>query len=443
MSSRRSFLASLATAAGTTAAFAHPAAAEAARQFGSLTPRRLEAILEAFASERRPATDAAHDEDLWREVQQAFRVDRTLVNLNNGGVSPAPGIVQDAMARHLAYSNEAPVRNMWRLLEPQKEGVRQRLARSFGCDPEEMAITRNASEGLQTCQLGFDLAPGDEVLTTDQDYPRMLTTFEQRVRREGIVLTKFPVPVPAEDPDEIVRLFEERITDRTRLILMCHMINITGQILPVRAVVEMARDREIPVIVDGAHAYAHFDFKHGDLDCDYYATSLHKWLFAPFGTGFLYVRRNRIADLWPLMASPETLDSDIRKFEEIGTHPCPNYLAIGVALTFHEGIGAARKEARLVYLRDTWARELLPEDRIRLNTSLKPGFAAGIANVAVEGVDPGALANWLWDRHRIIVTPIGHPDCRGLRISPSVYTTMEELDRFVEAMRHAVRHGMG
>jgi isopenicillin-N epimerase len=248
--------------------------------------------------------------------------------------------------------------------------------------------------------------------------------------------------VPAEEPDEIVRRFEQRITARTRLILMCHMINITGQILPVRPVVEMARARGIPVIVDGAHAYAHFDFRHGDLGCDYYATSLHKWLFAPFGTGFLYVRRDRIPDLWPLMASPESLDPDIRKFEEVGTHPCPNYLAIGVALTFHEGIGAARKEARLVHLRDTWARELLKEDRVRLHTSLEPGFAAGIANVQVEGIEPSELAGWLWESHRIIVTPIGHPDCPGLRISPSVYTTMEELDRFVEAMRRAIRHGI-
>jgi isopenicillin-N epimerase len=415
------------------------AAADAA---AFLLPDRLEGVVEAFAGDTRPAAEAARDEPLWREVQQAFTVDRSLVNLNNGGVSPSPAVVQEAMQRYLAYSNEAPVYTMWRVLEPQKEGLRQRLARSFGCDVEEMAITRNASEGLQICQLGFDLAAGDEVLTTDQDYPRMLTTFDQRMRREGIVVKTFPIPVPAEDPDEIVRLFEERITDRTRLILMCHMINITGQILPVKPVVEMARRRGIPVIVDGAHAFAHFDFDHADLECDYYATSLHKWLFAPFGTGFLYVRKDKIPDLWPLMASAEHQVSNIRKFEEIGTHPCPNYLAIGAALTFHQGIGPARKEARLVHLRDTWARELLEEDRVSLNTSLEPGFAAGIANVAVDGIEPGELANWLFREHRIIVTPIGHPDCRGLRISPSVYTTMEELERFVEAMRRAVREGI-
>jgi isopenicillin-N epimerase len=439
LTDRRTFLGAVA-GAGVAAAL-QPArlAAEAA---AFLRPDRLEGVVSTFVADDRSAPDAARDEDLWREVQQAFTVDRSLVNLNNGGVSPAPGVVQDAMRRYLAYANEAPVYTMWRVLEPQKEAVRDRLARSFGCDPEELAITRNASEGLETCQLGFDLEPGDEVLTTDQDYPRMLTTFEQRARRDGIVLRTFPIPVPAEDPATIVRLFEERITDRTRLILICHMINITGQILPVRPVVAMARRRGIPVIVDGAHAYAHFEFSRDDLDCDYYATSLHKWLFAPFGTGFLYVRRDRIPDLWPLMAAPAALDSDIRKFEEVGTHPCPNYLAIGAALTFHQGIGPARKAARLVHLRDAWARELLAEDRVRLNTSLQPGFAAGIANVAVDGLDPGALAEWLWSRHRIIVTAIGHPDCAGLRISPSVYTTMEELDRFVDAMRRAIRLGI-
>lgn len=218
----------------------------------------------------------AQDESFWREVQQAFTVDRSIINLNNGGVSPAPTAVQEAMKRHLDYSNEAPVYTMWQILEPQQEGVRQRLAREFGTSPEEIALTRNASEGLQICQLGIDLQPGDEVLTTTQDYGRMITTFKQRERRDGIVLKQFQIPIPAEDPDEIVRLFEANITPKTKVILMCHIINITGQILPVKGVVQMARKRGIPVIVDGAHSFAHFAFKHEDLDCDYFATSLHK-----------------------------------------------------------------------------------------------------------------------------------------------------------------------
>jgi isopenicillin-N epimerase len=440
MTTRRRFLASMAGAAALgSSPLGSLATSGALSGTGFLEPTRIEGVLEAFRGDARPPREAATDEELWRQVQQAFTVDRGMVNLNNGGVSPAPAVVQEAMQRYLAFSNEAPVYTMWRVLEPQKEGIRQQLARDFGCHPEEMAITRNASESLQICQLGFDLEPGDEVLTTDQDYPRMLTTFEQRVRREGIVLKQFPLPVPAEDPAEVVRRFEEQITDRTRLILLCHMINITGQILPVREVVEMARRYGIPVIVDGAHAYAHFAFTHADLECDYYASSLHKWLFAPFGTGMLYVRRERIPELWPLMASPESLDDDIRKFEEVGTHPCANYLAIGAALAFHQGIGAERKEARLVHLRNYWARALLEEDGVHLNTSLEPGFAAGIANVAIEGMEPSEIVDGLWRNHRIIVTPIGHPDCRGVRVSPSVYTTLEELDRFIDAMRTMAR----
>ncbi len=390
----------------------------------------------------RDAARLARDESFWFEIQQAFTVDRSLINLNNGGVSPSPAGVQEAMKRHLDYSNTAPTWAMWRVLEPQREGVRQRLARLFGCDAEEIAVTRNASESLQICQLGFDLGPGDEVLTTTQDYPRMITTFAQRARREGIVLKTFPIPVPAEDPAAIVRLFEAHITPRTRLILMCHMINLTGQILPVRDVVRMARAKGIPVIVDGAHAFAHFDFRHADLECDYYASSLHKWLFAPHGTGLLYVRRDRCGALWPLMAAPEAMDDDIRKFEEIGTHPAANFIAIGEAITFHEGIGAKRKEARLIHLRDHWARRLLAHDRVRLHTSLKPGFACGIATVQIEGIDTLALNEWLWDRHRIISVAIKHDEFEGLRVSPSVYTSLDELDRFCEAMEHVIRHGL-
>ncbi len=382
------------------------------------------------------------DEDFWFEVGRAFTVDRTLVNFNNGGVSPSPAFVQDAMKRHLDFSNSAPPYTMWRVLEPQREGLRERMAGAFGCDKEELAFTRNASESLQICQLGFDLERGDEVLTTNQDYPRMLTTFRQRARREGIELTAISIPTPAEDTDEIVRLFEEAITDRTRLILMCHAINITGQILPVREVVAMARRRGIPVIVDGAHSFAHFAFKFPDLDCDYFGTSLHKWLFAPHGTGLLYVRKDKIADLWPLMAASEKQDHDIRKFEEIGTHPAANTLAVGEALTFHLGLGAERKEARLRYLRDAWAKRLLEHDRVRLNTSLDPRFSCGIGNVQIEGVDSGPLNSWLWNEHRILTTPIYHAEFEGIRVSPSVYSTMEEIDRFCTAVEHVIAHGL-
>lgn len=413
-------------------AIAAPAAAAVAT--AALQPLGVQRALAAIAGYEGPPGEIARDESFWFEVQQAFTVDRSLINLNNGGVSPAPAIVQDAMKRHLDYSNKAPVYTMWRILEPQREGVRLRLARRFGCDAAEIALTRNASEGLQICQFGFDLKPGDEVLTTTHDYPRMITTFKQRERREGIKLTQFSLPIPAEDADEVVRLFESHITPRTRLILMCHMINITGQILPVKQVVQMARAKGIPVIVDGAHSFEHFDFVLSDLDCDYFATSLHKWLFAPHGTGMLYVRKDKIKDLWPMMAAPDTMDDDIRKYEEIGTHPAANYLAIAEALTFSQGIGPARKEARMVYLRNRWAERLLQHDRIRLHTSLKPGLACGLATVQVDGIDSVELAGHLWKQHRIIVVGIKHDEFEGIRVTPNVYSTIEEIDRFCDAM---------
>ena len=433
MTSRRQFLGSVGL----------PAVAAAAEV--PLFPPRLEAgsrLREVLSTRHSDPRDAAQDEEFWGEIARSFTVDRSLVNLNNGGVSPSPAYVQDAMKRHLDYSNEAPVYTMWRILEPQREAVRKRLAREWDVDAEEIALTRNASEGLQICQFGFDLEPGDEVLTTNQDYPRMLTTFRQRERREGIVLREISIPVPAEDPSEIVRRFEAAITSRTRLILMCHVINLTGQILPVREVVAMARRHGIPVIVDGAHALAHFDFRLSELACDYYAVSLHKWLFAPHGTGLLYVRREKIPDLWPLQAAGPHLDANIRKYEEIGTHPAAGYLAIAEALTFHQAIGARRKEERLRYLRDSWAAPLVQIPGVVLHTSLDPEFSCGFANVEIEGIEPGALTSWLFREYRIIVTPIVHPEFKGIRVSSSVYTTQEELARFVDAMERAARQGI-
>ena len=388
------------------------------------------------------AVQVAADEDFWFDVAQAFTVDRALVNLNNGGVSPSPGLVQDAMKRHLDFSNLAPTYTMWQILEPQREGVRQRVAREWGVDPEEIAFTRNSSESLQTMQFGIDLQRGDEVLTTTQDYGRMINTFKQRVRREGIVLTQIRIPVPAEDPAEVVRLFEEAITPRTKAILACHMINLTGQILPMTELNALARRHGIPLIIDGAHALAHFDFSLAELDVDNYSTSLHKWLFAPHGTGLLYVRREKIPEIWPLMAAPERMDTDIRKFEEIGTHPAANYLAIGEALTFHQGIGAKRKEARLVFLRNYWAEKLLENDNVRLHTSLKPGLACGIACVQVEGVPSNDLRDHLWNDHRIITVAINHAEFQGIRVSPSVYTMLPELDRFVDAVDRVAKRGL-
>ncbi len=429
MITRRSFLGSISLPAVSVAA-------------GSLDSTRLVQMLSTMNVSSAAPRDVAKDESAWREIQQAFTVDRSLINLNSGGVSPSTAATQAAMKRYLDYSNTAPVYAMWQVLEPQRETVRVQLAELFGCDAEEIAITRNASESLQTCQLGFDLRPGDEILTTNQDYPRMLTTFDQRARREGIRVRKISIPVPLEHPDDVVSLLEQNISPCTRLMMICHMINLTGQVLPVKSIVQMARRHHIPVIVDGAHTFAHIPFTHQDLDCDYYGTSLHKWLFAPHGTGMLYVRKSKIADLWPLMAAGESMAKDIRKFEEIGTHPAANALAIGEAMAFHQAVGAETKAERLRYLRDYWLGQLKHHDRIKVNTNLDPAYSCAIANVQVEGVDTNQLSNYLWDEHRIIVAGIQHEDFEGIRVSPNLFTTLAELDRFVEVIEHVLRQGL-
>lgn len=429
--------------------FAYPAAFAGLATFApTITLARSRQLLDELAAIPGSPAALAPDEDFWWHIAEAFTIDRSVVNLNNGGVSPSPAIVQDAMKRRLDYSNTAPPPYaLWKILEPQKEGVRQRLARQWGVDAEEIAITRNSSESLQICQMGMDLKSGDEILCNTQDYPRMITTFKQRCRREGLTLNQIKIPIPAEDEDHILSLYEKAITPKTRLILVSHIINITGQIMPVRRICELAAKKNggIPVIVDGAHALAHFEFKLPDLGCDYYGVSLHKWLFAPHGTGLLYVKREKIKDLWPLQAADTPLDTDIRKYEEIGTHPAANILAIGEALTFHEGIGGARKEARMRYLRDYWAKRLLAHKsgRAKLHTSLKPQFSCGIGTVQIEGLDTQKLSDMLWDKHRILTVAIKHAEFEGLRVTPSVYTMTEELDRFCEAVEGAIDKGIG
>jgi len=382
------------------------------------------------------------DEDFWMQIRQSFALDPNIVNLNNGGVCPSPRVVQDAMKRQLEYGNQAPSFYMWRQLEPEIESVRGRLAKSFGCDTEEMAITRNASEALEICLLGIDLQPGDEVLTTDQDYPRMLTTLRQRERRDGIKLVQIELPHVPKTMSEIVDAFEKGITPRTKMILCCHVIFMTGQIYPVEEICALGKKYNIPVIVDGAHAFAHFPFTNKNLAAEYYGVSLHKWLLAPVGTGFLHVKKENIRSLWPLMASEEKQSKDIRKFEEIGTHPAANHNAIGEALTFHEMLGGERKAARFRYLRKRWVDKLANIRGIEFNTNLDPEHSCCLTNVNLLGITPGRLAGWLYDKHAIFVTTIAHERFQGLRVSPNVYTTVSEIDRFADAMLDAARNGV-
>ncbi len=419
----------------------------AAAGFSSAAAFRENAVTSLFranviAGDRTPES-VAEDESYWSEIQRAFDVDRTMINLNNGGISPTPSHVLEAMVRDLRFTNELPVEHMWRVLEPRVESVRRDLAREFGCDPEEMAITRNASEANEIMIFGLDLKRGDEVVISNQNYGRMITAWEQRVRRDGIVLRQVSFKVPPPSQKHIVDQFRAAVTPRTRVIELPHITNLTGQVLPVKEIVDFARPLNIEVLVDGAHAFAHFPFKQSDIGCDYYGTSLHKWLLAPIGTGFLYVKKEKQKGLWPLMAAAASQDSDIRKYEEIGTHPAANHNAVSAALAFHRGIGSDRKIARLRYLRNRWAKRLLAESpRVKVLTPLEGNESGAIGFVNIDGLQFQQLGGWLMEKHRIVNTPILHPEFNGLRITPNVYTTIDEIDTFGDKMVQAIRKGI-
>jgi isopenicillin-N epimerase len=385
----------------------------------------------------------ARDENFWFQIQEAFTLDRNTVNFNNGGCSPSPRIVLQAMERQLEFSNQAPSNYMWRILEPEIESVRSRLAKVFACNPEEMAITRNASESLENLIFGMNLESGDEVLTTILDYPRMINSILQRERRDGIKMVQVKVPAAPSSAQDLLRPIEAGISGKTRMMVVSHVSFMNGQIFPIREIVKLGRRHGIPVIVDGAHAFVQFAFDNSDLDCDFFGTSLHKWLMAPIGTGALFIRREKIKDIWPLMAASKSQDDNIRKFEEIGTHPAANHNAIGEALTFHELIGMRRKEARLRYLRHRWTDRLEGNNKFKFFTSLRPSDSCAITTVGIEGIKSGALGAWLLEKHSIFVTTIVNDFIDGIRISPNVYSTPEEIDRLGDAMLDAAKNGIG
>jgi selenocysteine lyase/cysteine desulfurase len=382
--------------------------------------------------------DVAGDEDFWMKIRSAYGRDPKILNLNNGGVAPSPTAVLDAEIEAIRYSNQLPAYRMWHDLEPQIEEVRKTLARMWNADPECIALTRNASESLQIAQFGLDLKPGDEVLTTSQDYPRMITTWQQRERREKIVLKQLDFAVPVNSPADLLRLFEQGITPRTRVIHMSQVCFMTGQIFPIKDICALARTRGITSIVDGAHAFAHVPFQFSDLDCDFYGASLHKWLSAPIGTGMLYVRKDRIEKHWALQAAPESMDKNIRKFEEIGTHPAAMHNATLQALNFYEQIGAERKFARLRYLKQRWAERLGKLPGARMLVGLDANQSGAFGTIHFETMDPGKLGDALLSKYNILVTPITGPSLNGIRVSANVYTSTAEIDQFCDAVEKIV-----
>lgn len=379
--------------------------------------------------------ELATDEDFWYYIQQSFTVSPSLINLNNGGVSPAPKTVQDAMKRYYDYCNEAPSYYMWRELDKGREPLRKNLAKLAGCSPEEIAMNRNASEGLETVIFGLQLKQGDEVVAAKQDYPNVVNAWKQREMRDGIKMIWINLELPSEDEDYLVQQYVKAFTSRTKVVNITHVINWNGQILPVRKIADEAHKKGIEVLVDGAHSFLHLDFTIPSLGADYFATSLHKWMYAPIGSGMLYVKKERVKNIYPMFATSDNpLKEDIRKFENLGTRPFYIEQAIGKAVEFHEMIGSERKEKRLHYLKNYWMEKVKGLPGLSINTSLHPKWGCAIGNISVEGKKPGEIDTFLMERYRLHTVGIEWENIHGIRVTPNVYTTTKQLDVLVEGL---------
>jgi selenocysteine lyase/cysteine desulfurase len=389
----------------------------------------------AGANPAAPAAGAAGD--FWGGIRAAYRVNPAWINLENGYYCILPESTLDASIAHARELNFEGSHYLRTRQADDKAAARKLLAEFAGCATEEVIITRNTTESLDTVISGLDWQAGDEAVMAAQDYGSMLDMFAQQARRHGIVNRIVSLPNHPASDEAIVELYERALTPKTRLLMVCHLVNITGQILPVRKICAMAHAHGVPVMVDGAHSFAHLDFKIPDLDCDYYGTSLHKWLGAPLGCGLLYVRKDRVKGLWPLLGDNGYPVDDIRKLNHIGTNPVHTELSIADALAFHQRIGSARKEARLRFLQEYWTRQVRDTKGITLNTPAESSRACAIANVGVDRLAPDELAATLLERYKIWTVAIDSPSAgvRGVRITPNLFTTTAELDTLVRALR--------
>jgi selenocysteine lyase/cysteine desulfurase len=379
--------------------------------------------------------DLARDEDFWQKIRAAYSGTKDFIQLENGYYSLAATEVLENYIQHIRKVNAVSSYYMRTRQGDDKLASRQALARVLGCPVEELIITRNTTESLDTIIAGIDWKPGDEAVMAEQDYGAMLDMFKLQARRYGIVNRMVSVPLNPSSDEEIVDLYEKAITPKTRLLMICHMINISGHILPVKKISDMAHRHNVEVLVDGAHAFAHLDFKITDLGCDYYGSSLHKWMGVPLGAGILYVRKEKIAKIWQLFGDMGYADDDIRKLNHTGTHPVATDLAIQDAIRFHEMIGVQRKEARLRYLQRYWTDQVRNHPKIFLNTPTAPERSCGIANVGIEGIKPGDLAKMLMEKYKIFTVAIDTANVHGIRVTPHLYISTKELDLFVNALK--------
>jgi len=424
MWTRRAVLARIGTGVGVAAAF---------RAGG------LDRVVAAGQAVRgRSPQEVAADEDYWYEIQQAFTVDRNTINMNNGTMQPSLRVVQDAMRRHYEFSANAGIHTT-DYFSHDMELVRRRLAKHMGCSADELALTRGGSEAGQIAVMGIDLKPGDEVLTTDYDYPRFLNSLRQRELREGVVLRKIALPPPPVPLDLFYNRIEAAITPKTRVLLVCHMTHWTAQTAPIKRLAALARKHDLHYIVDGAHGFMQVPINVADYDCDYYIGSLHKWLMAPPGNGFLYVRKSRIPTLWPLTPASESQKNRIHKFEDVGTRTQANRVVMAEALTFNEGIGIERKSARLRYLKERWANRFKGNPKVTFLTSLDPAESCAITTINIAGVDMPKMAATLHDEHGIVVSHMKHERFEGFRIVPNIHMTIGEVDYFSDVLEEVIK----
>ncbi len=379
--------------------------------------------------------EMASNEDYWSLIQQAYPASSSpVLNLNNGGVSPSPKLVLDAVDRYDKMTNMAPSYYMWRILDQGREPLRQKLADLGGCDPEEIGINRNATEALNSVIHGLDLNKGDEVIGSIQDYPNMMNAWKQRAMREGIVYKQLSFDFPIEDDELIVDRYRKAISPNTKIIHVTHVINWVGQIMPVKKICQMAHERGIEVVVDGAHSFGLLDFDIPDLGADYFGTSLHKYLSAPIGTGMMWIKKEHISKVWPLFCDQDPTRGDIRKFESLGTRSFPLEQGIGEAINFHNAIGRKRKEARARYLKNYWAEKAIKIPGVKLHTSLKADYSCVIAGVSIGGMTTRELESTLLKKYKIHTSPVSYENIDVVRVSPHVYTKPSDLDRLVKAL---------
>ena len=386
--------------------------------------------------------ESGSDEDFWGWVRESYTMSPNIINLNNGGVSPQPKVVQDALERYNKIANEGPSYYMWNTLGDGRESIRMKLADMAGCSSEEIAINRNTTEAMNTVIFGLNLKAGDEVIVAKQDYPNLLNAWKQREKRDGIKLVWLSFQFPMENEDDIVSTYENAITPKTKIIMLMHMINYVGQILPAKKITQMAHSHGVEVMLDAAHTFAHIDYKIPDLECDYFGTSLHKWLCAPFGTGMLYIKKEKIKDIWALLSDNQPDGDNIRKFESLGTRSFPIELSISHAIDFHQVIGIQRKEARLRYLKNYWVEKVNQNPKIRMYTSLKPEFSCGLAAFGIEGIKPGDITTRLMNKYKIHTTSMVIDNVEAVRITPHVFTTTYELDRLVTGILDIAENGI-